>query len=75
MWIGNEATKMRDIRFTAGILPNRALFHVEGPDAGHFLHNLVTADIEGLAPGQAAYTALLDSAGQDFPRFLRAEYG
>ncbi len=64
MWIGNEATKMRDIHFTAGILPNRVLFHVEGPDAGHFLHNLVTADIEGLTPGQAAYTALLTPQGK-----------
>ena len=54
MWIGNEATKMRDIRFTAGLLPGRALFTIEGPDAGHFLHNLLTADIEGLQQGQAA---------------------
>ena len=75
MWIGNEATKMRDIRFTAGILPNRALFQVEGPEAGHFLHNLVTADIEGLAPGQAAYTALLTPQGKILSRSLRVEYG
>lgn len=64
MWIGNEATKMRDIRFTAGLLPGRALFTIEGPDAGHFLHNLLTADIEGLKPGQAAYAALLSPQGK-----------
>lgn len=64
MWIGNEATKMRDITFKAGFLPDRALFHIEGPDAGHFLHNLVTADIEGLAPGQATYAALLSPQGK-----------
>jgi tRNA-modifying protein YgfZ len=64
MWIGNEATKMRDIQFKAGFLPDRALFFIEGPDAGHFLHNLVTADIEGLSPGQATYAALLSPQGK-----------
>lgn len=64
MWIGNEATKMRDIQFKAGFLPGRALFFIEGPDAGHFLHNLVTADIEGLAPGRATYAALLSPQGK-----------
>ena len=64
MWIGNEATKMRDIQFKAGFLPGRALFFTEGPDAGHFLHNLVTADIAGLAPGQATYAALLSPQGK-----------
>jgi folate-binding protein YgfZ len=64
MWIGNEATKMRDIHFTAGILPGRAILQIEGPDAGHFLHNLVTAEIEGLAEGQSSYAALLTPQGK-----------
>lgn len=64
MWIGNEATKMRNIHFTAGRLPGRAILRVEGPDAGHFLHNLVTSDTEGLAPGEARYAALLTPQGK-----------
>ena len=39
MWMGNEATEMRDIQFKAGFLPGRALFFLEGPDAGHFLRD------------------------------------
>ena len=38
MWIGNEATEMRDIHYSAGLLPGRALVTIEGPDASHFLH-------------------------------------
>lgn len=64
MWIGGEATKMRDIHFTAGRLPGRAVLCVEGPDAGHFLHNLVTSDTEGLAQGGARYAALLTPQGK-----------
>lgn len=64
MWIGNEATKMRDIRFTSGSLPGRALFAVEGPDAQPFLHNLLTADIAGLKPGEARYAGLLNPQGK-----------
>ena len=64
MWIGSEATKMRDIQFTAGRLPGRAILRVEGPDAGHFLHNLVTSDTEGLAQGEARYAALLSPQGK-----------
>ncbi len=55
---------MRDIQFKTGFLPGRALFSIEGPDAGHFLNNLVTADIEGLAPGQAIHAALLSPQGK-----------
>lgn len=64
MWIGDEATKMREIHFTAGRLPDRALFRVDGPDAAHFLHNLLTADIEGLPPGGQRYAALLTPQGK-----------
>lgn len=64
MWFGNEATKMRDIDFRAGRLPGRAILSVGGPEAGHFLHNLLTSDIDHLAEGQAAYAALLTPQGK-----------
>lgn len=55
---------MRDIDFRAGTLPGRAVISVRGPEAGHFLHNLLTADIDHLAEGQAAYAALLTPQGK-----------
>lgn len=55
---------MRDIDFRAGSLPGRAVISVRGPEAGHFLHNLLTADIDHLAEGQAAYAALLTPQGK-----------
>lgn len=64
MWIGNEATAMHDIDFQAGSLPGRAVISVRGPEAGHFLHNLLTADIDHLADGGAAYAALLTPQGK-----------
>lgn len=64
MWMGNEATAMRDMDFEAGRLPGRAVISVQGPEAGHFLHNLLTADIDHLADGEAAYAALLTPQGK-----------
>jgi folate-binding protein YgfZ len=64
MWNGNEATEMRDIQFQAGRLPDRAVISVQGPDSAHFLHNLLTADIEHLEPGAASYAALLSPQGK-----------
>ncbi len=64
MWLGNEATEMRDIHFRAGRLPGRAVVGVQGSDSGHFLHNLLTADIEHLEPGAASYAALLSPQGK-----------
>ncbi len=64
MWTGNEATEMNGVDFTAGALPDRALFRIEGPDAGHFLNNLVTAEIGDLADGEARYAALLTPQGK-----------
>lgn len=64
MWIGNEATEMRDIHFQAGRLPGRAVLAVQGPDSGHFLQNLLTADIEHLPLGAATYAALLSPQGK-----------
>ena len=75
MWIGNEATTMRDIHFTAGLLPGRAILRVEGFDAGSFLHNLVTADIEGLVQGQASYAALLTPQGKILFDFFLMRHG
>ncbi|WP_374390527.1 folate-binding protein YgfZ, partial [Sandaracinobacter sp.] len=54
----------RDIDFRAGSLPGRAVISVRGPEAGHFLHNLLTADIDHVAEGQAAYAALLTPQGK-----------
>jgi tRNA-modifying protein YgfZ len=64
MWNGNEATEMRDIQFRAGRLPDRAVVGVQGSDSGHFLHNLLTADIEHLESGAASYAALLSPQGK-----------
>lgn len=55
---------MRDIDFGAGQLAGRAVLAVSGPDAGHFLHNLLTADVEHLADGEARYAALLSPQGK-----------
>jgi len=64
MWMGNEATAMRNIEFQAGQLTGRAVISVRGAEAGHFLHNLLTADIDHLGDGQAAYAALLTPQGK-----------
>lgn len=55
---------MREIDFRAGRLPGRAILSVRGPEAGHFLHNLLTSDIDHLAESQAAYAALLTPQGK-----------
>ncbi len=46
------------------ILKDRALVRIGGDDARHFLHNLVTCDIEHLQPGEAAFGALLSPQGK-----------
>lgn len=48
----------------AAWLPARTLLHVSGKDAAHFLHNLLTNSVEGLAEGKAAYAALLTPQGK-----------
>lgn len=40
-----------------------ALIWVEGPDAAHFLHGLLTNDVAGMAPGDALMALLLDDKG------------
>ena len=55
---------MREPEFQAGRLPGRAVISVGGPEAEHFLNNLLTADVEHLAPGAASYAALLTPQGK-----------
>lgn len=48
----------------AAVLTDRGAIRVSGEEAPHFLHNLVTSSVEGLAQGQAAYAALLTPQGK-----------
>lgn len=50
--------------FSAGLRPDRAILQAAGPDARHFLHNLLTTDIEGMPPDGARYGALLTPQGK-----------
>ena len=55
-------------------LDSRALIRVAGPDAHPFLHNLLTQDVETLAPGELRFGALLSPPGRLlFDLFLRGE--
>lgn len=45
-------------------LESRALIRVTGPDARPFLHNLLTQDVETLAPGQVRFGGLLSPPGR-----------
>lgn len=45
-------------------LDSRALIRVSGPDARPFLHNLLTQDVETLAPGGLRFGALLSPPGR-----------
>lgn len=45
-------------------LTDRRLLAISGPDAAHFLHNIVTCEIEALQPGQASFGALLTPQGK-----------
>lgn len=64
MWLGNEATKMHTHTFSMQRRDGRAALRVSGADARHFLHNLLTADIEGQKAGEARYAALLTPQGK-----------
>lgn len=46
------------------LLPDRAVISVIGADARAFLQNLVTCDLDPLAPGEAAFGALLTPQGK-----------
>jgi hypothetical protein len=45
-------------------LANRAVIAVSGMDAPHFLHNVLTANIEALQPGKGTLAALLTPQGK-----------
>jgi folate-binding protein YgfZ len=67
---------MQRLPFPATKLDSRAVITVAGEDAQHFLQNLVTADIDGLKPGHAIYSALLQPQGKIlFDFFVLAENG
>ena len=44
------------------ILPDRGVLEVAGPDRAAFLQGLVSNDVTHLAPGEAAWSALLTPA-------------
>ncbi|MBO6638369.1 MAG: folate-binding protein YgfZ [Roseitalea sp.] len=57
------------------VLPGRAVIAVTGADAEHLLHNVLTCDIETLAPGVAQPGALLTPQGKVMFDFLVARDG
>lgn len=57
----------------AALLTDRGVLRVAGEPARHFLHNLVTANIETLTPGHARYAALLTPQGKIIVDFLVVE--
>ncbi|MCL6706881.1 folate-binding protein YgfZ [Pseudomonas sp. R2.Fl] len=54
----------------AAYLPDRALIRVGGPEAEHFIQNLITTDVEQLGDGAAAPGALLTPQGKILFVFL-----
>lgn len=51
-------------------LPDRILIRLDGPDAEHFLQNIVTTDLDQLAAGEAKPGALLTPQGKILFDFL-----
>lgn len=51
-------------------LSDRGVLCVTGEDTQHFLHNLVTNDIESLSPGKARFAALLTPQGKIIADFF-----
>lgn len=56
-------------------LDDRAIVSVSGPDAEHFLQNIVTADLDALNPGEAKPSALLTPQGKILFDFLISRNG
>ncbi|TPJ49219.1 folate-binding protein YgfZ [Mesorhizobium sp. B2-7-1] len=56
-------------------LKDRALISVSGPDAEHFLQNILTTDLDTLGPGQAKPGALLSPQGKILFDFLVSRAG
>ncbi|MGL4727198.1 MAG: YgfZ/GcvT domain-containing protein [Bosea sp. (in: a-proteobacteria)] len=48
----------------AALLPERFLIRIAGEDATHFLHNLLTCDVEAIQPEAAGFGALLTPQGK-----------
>ncbi len=57
------------------ILPDRSLIRVEGADVQHFLQNLITTNIDAIAPGEAWPAALLTPQGKILFDFLISKSG
>jgi folate-binding protein YgfZ len=55
---------MANSSFLMQVRRDRAVLSLKGAEAENFLHNLVTADILGLAEGQARYAGLLSPQGK-----------
>ncbi len=55
---------MANSSFFMQVRRDRAVLGLEGAETGNFLHNLVTADVLGLAQGEARYGALLTPQGK-----------
>lgn len=62
---GDPASEFDALYFSAGAidLGHFGVLRVEGPDRIEWLHKLVTADLQSLAEGSAAYALLLDATG------------
>ena len=56
-------------------LPDRTVVTVAGPDAEHLLQNIVTTDLDALAPGEARPGALLSPQGKILFDFLISRDG
>ena len=57
------------------ILSDRKIVRVDGADAGHFLQNLITANVEAIKPGEAHPAALLTPQGKILFDFLISKAG
>ncbi|TPL98174.1 folate-binding protein YgfZ [Mesorhizobium sp. B2-3-11] len=57
------------------LLKNRALISVSGPDAEHFLQNILTTDLDALGNGEAKPGALLTPQGKILFDFLISRAG
>lgn len=55
---------MANSSFLMQVRRERAVLSLEGAEAENFLHNLVTADVLGLAEGEPRYAALLTPQGK-----------
>jgi tRNA-modifying protein YgfZ len=59
----------------SALLKDRTLVSVSGPDAEHFLQNILTTDLDRLAPGEAKPGALLAPQGKILFDFLISHAG